>query len=1004
MKKIILFSFLIGLGSLSAQSFNLTTNNFSGKAKFLNSSDTLRILAVLVEFKEDNDPNTFGNGKFGSIYSKDYGDTILDPYPHDVRYFENHLEFAKNYFKKVSKGKLNISYTVLPEIVTVSQIMRNYSPPPNNPDDLANLAKFAQEVWHKADSIYADFDFSKYDLFTIFHAGVGSAYYPNGRLGIERDLPSVYLSEEKLKSILGNNFNGFKTSNYLIKNTIILPTTESKEIESFGEKILFQMSINGLIVGNIASYLGLPDLFDTKTGVTAIDRFGLMDGNALFAFNGIFPPEPSAWEKIYLGWIQPVVIDKVDKKINLVAQLAAQLNDTTVVKIPINSTEYYLIENRQRDVNKDGVNVTYKIGNTIHTFHVDKDKPRFNFSNVDTLAGVVVDVDEFDWALPGNGIVIWHIDEKIINEKISINQINADIKNRGVDVEEADGIQDIGEHFTSILGDFYGIGSEEDFWFAGNKAKLYKNKFGPDTKPDTKSNSGAHSLITIENFSASDNKMSFEIKFGDNFVKPVYSNFIDLSNIKALSVPAGNYNYYYILNGNDLIVFTRNGELLNKYDNFSQKSIASINYNGYDYIFGSSGNKLNYLIKNLTDEFFKSIDLSIEITSPILISIEDNQPVAYAGTSKGSILKIYIQSLQSDKEIKYEVINIADEEILQISKPLINNKNYFSLITSSAFYDSDNFKLVLPYKPLRIALLNDQTNSTVTNIVLSEQNHFYVINNGIVSKEFTINSEKQINSFSLFRNSQNGEGTILITNGNRIEAYNLNGVLLDNYPITEPNGEDFLFVPLTTDLNSDGIIDIVTVSKKGNLYVFNSETGKVIDPFPISIGSEIVATPVIFDFLPLSMSPISLQSIIVIDKNKYMIQWIIGLANNLKSKSWNSEFSNSTNNSSMEYSKINSNDNRFFPEEKVYNWPNPVYNDETFIRFYVLENSEFKVRIFDLAGDLVDELSGFANGGYDNEIKWNVKNVSSGIYYANIEVKSSSGKFASRVIKIAVIK
>jgi len=1001
MKKIILFLLFAGLSSLSAQSFNLRVLHKLDEPKVFNSSDTLKILAVLVEFKEDNDPNTFGNGKFGSIYSKNYGDTILDPYPHDVKYFENHLEFAKNYFKKVSNGKLNISYTVLPRIITVSQIMRNYSPPPSNPSDLSNLAKFAKEVWHLADSIYSDIDFSKYNLFTIFHAGVGNAYYPNGRLGIERDLPSVYLSENSLKSIFGNDFNGFKTKNYSIKNTIILPTTESKEIDSFGEKILYQMSINGLIVGNIASYLGLPDLFNTETGVTAIDRFGLMDGNALFAFNGTFPPEPSAWEKIYLGWIEPIVIDKIDKKINIVARLAAQVNDTVVVKVPINSSEYYLIENRQRDVKKDGATITYKIGNNIYTFHADKDRPRFNFSNADTLAGVITDVDEFDWAVPGNGIVIWHIDENIIKEKIIVNKINADIRNKGVDVEEADGIQDIGEHFTSVLGDFYGIGSEEDFWFSGNKAKLYKNKFGPDTKPDTKSNSGANSLITIENFSPSANKMSFEIKFGENFIKPVSSLSYNFKNPQMISIPSENYNSFYVLDDNNLLMISRDNQKIKSFNNFSDKNVASVNY-GSDYILGAIGNKINFLINNSIEEHTGSIDVSFRITSPIVISNENNKLFAYAGTADGYLIKINIESLNNGIGNNYEIVKVADEDVTQICKPYNSTRSYFSLITTSSFYDSDNFKLSLPHKPLRAALLYDNSTSVFINIILTEGNYFYIIERGTIIKEFKINSENHINNFSLFADNEKGEGKILLNNGEKLEAYNLNGTLLDNFPIIESYKGNFISVPLTADLNGDGVIDIIAASDKGNLYAFDSKTTKVLENFPITIGTKIILAPAIYNYLPESMSPFSLQSLMTIDKNNYLLQWTIGIKSS--AAGWNSEFSNSTNNSSIAFSKIISNDKRFFPEEKVYNWPNPVYNDETFIRFYVSEDSEVKIKIFDLAGELVDELNDYAKGNYDNEIKWNVKNVQSGVYFANVEVKSASGKFASKVIKVAVIK
>jgi hypothetical protein len=127
MLKIFLSVFIVifSLGSLSAQSFKV---NVSGSSKPIISSqaqDTVKILAILVNFQEDRDGATFGNGIFESIYSRDWGNTILDPIPHDAPYFEEHLTFVKNYFTKVSKDNLHIEFTVLPDTFSVSQTMRN---------------------------------------------------------------------------------------------------------------------------------------------------------------------------------------------------------------------------------------------------------------------------------------------------------------------------------------------------------------------------------------------------------------------------------------------------------------------------------------------------------------------------------------------------------------------------------------------------------------------------------------------------------------------------------------------------------------------------------------------------------------------------------------------------------------------------------------------------------------------------------------------------------------
>jgi hypothetical protein len=94
----------------------------------------------------------------------------------------------------------------------------------------------------------------------------------------------------------------------------------------------------------------------------------------------------------------------------------------------------------------------------------------------------------------------------------------------------------------------------------------------------------------------------------------------------------------------------------------------------------------------------------------------------------------------------------------------------------------------------------------------------------------------------------------------------------------------------------------------------------------------------------------------------------------------------------------------FFPKSKAYNWPNPVYGGETNIRFYVSQDSDVFIKIFDLAGDLVAELKDRAVGGFDNEIVWDVNNIQSGVYFAHLNVISSSGGEDYKIIKIAVIK
>jgi len=415
---IILGSLPVEQTGLSAQTFKV---NFKGQPSAnVNAEviDTIKILAIMVNFQEDRDGTTFGNGKFGSIYSVAYGSTILDPLPHDAQYFKDHLLFVHNYFQKVSNNKLYVEFSVLPDTFSVAQTMRNYSPPPGS-DDFTPIGNFAVEAWTLADQLYPGFDFSAYDLFTIFHAGVGRDISLPGSIGNERDLPSVYLSEKAFKDIYGESFDGIPVSGgaFNIINSMIMPETESRELETISGTFLFEITINGLLCASVGSYLGLPDLFDTETGLSAIGRFGLMDGQGIFAYGGTYPPEPCPWSKIFLGWAEPVTVKLDNADVSLVAKLAAEIGDTVILKVLLNSSEYYLIENRNRDANEDGSAVTYIVnGNTI-TRTFTKDTTGYQSFDVDSLEGVITDVDEFDWAVPGNGILIWHIDENIINEK-----------------------------------------------------------------------------------------------------------------------------------------------------------------------------------------------------------------------------------------------------------------------------------------------------------------------------------------------------------------------------------------------------------------------------------------------------------------------------------------------------------------------------------------------------------------------------------------------------------
>lgn len=90
------------------------------------------------------------------------------------------------------------------------------------------------------------------------------------------------------------------------------------------------------------------------------------------------------------------------------------------------------------------------------------------------------------------------------------------------------------------------------------------------------------------------------------------------------------------------------------------------------------------------------------------------------------------------------------------------------------------------------------------------------------------------------------------------------------------------------------------------------------------------------------------------------------------------------------------------PSNRAYNYPNPNSGSYTTIRYYLNEPASVKIRIFDTAGTLVDQFSAPGDGRVDNEKKWYVSSVASGVYLCQIEAKSDGGS-ESKIIKIMVV-
>lgn len=1013
--KYFLLGFLLffNLGRISAQTFIGEINPFPSSNQIISHDDTLKILAIMVSFQVDQDGTTFGNGKFGTIYSQNYGNDILDPLPHDQSYFESHLQFVQNYYRKVSKGNLHLEFTVLPDTFSVSQRMREFSPSPGS-DDFEPLGDFAIEAWTIADGMYPGFNFSDYELFIIFHAGVGRDVSLPGSIGNERDLPSVYLSDKAFKEIYGSDFEGIPVSggSFKITNSMIMPETESREQETITGTVLFELTINGLLCASVGSHLGLPDLFDTETGLSAIGRFGLMDGQGIFAYAGTYPPEPSPWSKIRLGWADPFTMEIEGGDVSLITNFAAAMGDTVILKVPLNSSEYFLIENRARDAFDDGSTVTYKVGGNIVTQTFFSDTTGYQSFNVESLSGVILDVDEFDWALPGNGIVIWHIDENVIGEKIEENAINTEKNRRGVDVEEADGVQDIGETFITIFGDeVIGEGTDEDFWHASNPAELYENLFNKETRPNTRTNTSANSLITIKDFSEIGNRMNFKVEYGDSVIKPLFSYSLNTTGINSsLSALTNEINYttFMGLIDTSLYILDEAGfvKTINDFSKF--KTVGNV-INSLNFVYGVVDSTLNIAAANSNVE--GSINLGERITAPLIIIInDDNLPELLVATYEmGMPLptgRLRFFNISDDPS------NPSIEEVIEtglITEQIVAQSDFYAILgrvitmeMMDYWFFSDNlgnyeFVSEIPvYMTLTKDISGNYFSVVITNsLQFTNRKYVYGIRGSEVLFKFAITAYSDFEELALADLKQDGTNYIVVNNGNNVEVYNLTGSMADNFPFTDPEGIGFVGTPLTADFEGDNSSEIISITEDGRIFAIDGGTGKVVPGFPISVGGSVSVTPVLY-------KANGKTNLAVLNDDNVLSAWSIS---SVEGKIyWAEEFGNPQNTSFIDAAENTNRINEFFPENRAYNYPNPVYDGSTNIRYYVSEDSRINIKIFDLAGDYVAELNDDATGGMDNETVWNVTDIQSGVYFARIEATSNSGRTEQAVVKIAVVK
>ena len=737
---------------------NLTTlSAYSDES--IDIPDSLIFIGIMVQFQKEvpDNPKTSGNGHFLLDISSEYinffdSDSIkcdgflVDRPPHNSRYFQKQLEAAGNYYNNISNGSLEYAADIIfnsnssiDGYYTLSREMEYYAKSDNSLADLftesLQLAKTDIEN-HRWEASSDKF------IYVIFHAGLSQDFsYPSLDPTIY-DLKSAYIDEKMMGDIQPINIFGRS-----INSGILLPETQNILYYDVVEDIFgnpdsgtsdlcdIQIGLTGIFTFLLGYELGLPEMFIPSDGTPGIGYFGLMDHGSNNG-RGVIPAPPNPWTRTIetISWSNINIIDPFDRN-NDTVSIAPFDSLNNVYKIKISNDEYFLIENRSNwvldNIDIDSLRRLNRINDQKlgHWFDVvlDPDGELINNGLVEiNEIGVITKFKNYDYGLPGSGILIWHINEP--NEELYYLGINNDKYNRHIHLEEADGALDIG--FTSyafFASDDPTKGTEWDMWYKGNGHYEYSNRdpnsfgtpavvFNNLSKPNSQTVSGAESFITIKLETEINDTMGIILYYKGSAQDGEYLSIENLSNdpIKYL----GNS---YDSTEKSFIYFEKDNNIYRKFKNINEEPLEELT----NHIF-----KEGWVIKSFGNDFVKYEEDGFWIDEFSSDSSINREPILPMG---------YINDITSPNTTQLDLISdyvaFGDIDLDGFDEVVIVDENGIDVLNENSV-STDGFPLRGNFSgiPL-IANLIDVNNNKPEIICRSGNNILIISNKGEIIRE-----------------------------------------------------------------------------------------------------------------------------------------------------------------------------------------------------------------------------------------------------------------------------
>jgi immune inhibitor A len=269
----------------------------------------------------------------------------------------------------------------------------------------------------------------------------------------------------------------------------------------------------GVYCHELGHAFGLPDLYDTDGSSNGTGYWSLMSTGSWNGSLGSSPAHPDAWSRIRTGWVAANNITSNQAGVSI----PEVENNAVVYRLWTSGAagnEYFLVENRQ------------KTG--------------------------------FDAALPGSGLLIWHIDETVFHNNFEWYPGYTSFGNYLVALEQADNLYHLEK--GQSLGD---LGDP----FPGSSSNP---AFSPVSSPNSDSYGITSSLVSVTNISASDSLMTanFAVSFAadnDDGDPPVMPRFALAQNYPNPFNPTTSLSYTVSTEGDvDLNIYNILGEFVNQ--------------------------------------------------------------------------------------------------------------------------------------------------------------------------------------------------------------------------------------------------------------------------------------------------------------------------------------------------------------------------------------------------------------------------------------------------------